>query len=247
LLLLFLWNEHRSSHALMPLRFFAVANVGRANLSVMPVIAGMFSMFFFVTLYVQQVLGYSPVRTGLGFLPITVAVGIISVNMQHLLPRIGFKKPFAIAPLFMEAGLFWLSHMHVDGTYWKDVFPGLLLVACGMGMVFVSSTVAATNGVEHKDSGLASGLLNTSQQVGGSLGLAILSGVSASAAASYFSSHASQAANPLTRLQAEVNGFHHALYVGMCFAIGASILAFVLVKEKKGEKISTDPADLIAG
>jgi hypothetical protein len=89
--------------------------------------------------------------------------------------------------------------------------------------------------------------LNTAQQVGGSLGLAILSGVSASAAVSYFHAHAAQASQPLTRLQAEVAGFHHALYVGMCFALVASVLAFFLIHEHKGEKISTDPADLIAG
>jgi MFS family permease len=247
LLVLFLWNEHKSSHALMPLKFFTVANVGSANLTIMPVIAGMFSMFFFVTLYVQQVLQYSPVRTGLGFLPITLIIGVISVNMQHLLPRVGYKKPLVVAPLLMAGGLFWLAHMHVDGTYWTDVFPGLMLVAAGMGMVFVSITIAATNGVSGKDSGLASGLLNTAQQVGGSLGLAILSGVSASAAVSYFHAHAAQASQPLTRLQAEVAGFHHALYVGMCFALVASVLAFFLIHEHKGEKISTDPADLIAG
>jgi EmrB/QacA subfamily drug resistance transporter len=247
LLLLFLWNEHKSSHALMPLKFFTVANVGGANLTIMPVIAGMFSMFFFVTLYVQQVLGYSPVRTGLGFLPITLVIGVISVNMQHLLPRIGYRKPLIFAPLLMAFGLFWLAHMHVDGTYWKDVFPGLLLVAAGMGMVFVSITIAATNGVDHKDSGLASGLLNTAQQVGGSLGLAILSGVSASAAVSYFESHAAQAINPMTHLQAEVAGFHHALYVGMCFALVACVLAYFFIHQQEGEKIDPEAAVTAVG
>jgi hypothetical protein len=167
--------------------------------------------------------------------------------MQHLLPRIGYRKPLIFAPLFMAGGLFWLAHMHVNGSYWGDVFPGLLLVAAGMGMVFVSITIAATNGVEHKDSGLASGLLNTSQQVGGSLGLAILSGVSASAATSYITTHAAQAADPMTRLQAEVTGFHHALYTGMCFALFASVLAFFLIHQHKGEKIDPEAAMAAAG
>jgi EmrB/QacA subfamily drug resistance transporter len=238
----FVYNESRVKHPLMPLSIFKIRGLPGANLTTLPVIAGVFSMFFFVTLYVQNVLHYSPVRTGLSFLPITFVIGFIAVQMQHVIGRIGFKKPLIVAPLLLAAGIFYLAHFPaVGGHYWQNVFPGLILTAAGMGMAFVSFTIAATNGVPPKESGLASGLLNTSQQIGGSLGLAILSGISASSATSYIKSHYAQAHQPITQVTAEVQGFHHALYVGTIFALIASVTALTLVHEPEG-KIEIDPA-----
>ena len=224
----FLVNESRSKHALMPLSIFKIGTVAGANLTQLPVTASMFSMFFFISLYVQNVLHFSPVISGLGFLPITIVIGFMSVIMSHVIGKVGYKKPMVIAPLFMAAGLFYLSHIRVAGNYWQDVFPGLILMAMGMGMIFISTTIAATSGVPHRESGLASGILNTSQQIGGALGLAILSGVSASYFSSYLKTHA---AAPLAQANAQVLGFHHALYVGTGFAVLASIMAFLFVKE----------------
>ena len=242
LLIAFLVNEARSKHALMPLKFFRVGNVAGANLTALPIVAAMFSMFFFVTLYVQLILHFSPVKAGLGFLPITFMVGAVSVAMQGIVTKVGYKKPLVLAPILQGLGILYLSRFPVAGHYWQNVFPGLIVIAAGMGLGFVSMTIAATNGVEHKDSGLASGLLNTSQQIGGSLGLAILSGISASGLTSYLHTHAATAAQPLTQAAAQVHGFHNALQVGACFSAVAAVVALTLVREKKGEKIDPEAA-----
>lgn len=238
LLAAFLVNEAKSSHALMPLSIFKIRNVAAANLAQLPITAAMFSMFFFVTLYVQQVLGFSPVQSGLSFLPITFVIGGISVAMQHVIARIGYKKPLVFAPLVIAFGLFLLSHVSVGGSYWTDVFPGLIVMAAGMGMTFITLTIAATTGVPANESGLASGLLNTSQQIGGALGLGILSGVSASAAVNYIRENGPQA----DVLQAQVAGFNDALQVGIFFAVASSLIAFFFIREKKGEKIDPEAA-----
>jgi predicted MFS family arabinose efflux permease len=240
LLVAFIFNEARSKHPLMPLSIFKVGNVAAANLTQLPIMAGMFSMFFFITLYIQNILGFSPVKAGLSFLPITIIIGLVSVSMSRVINKIGFKKPLIVAPVLMAAGLFYLAHIPVDGNYWADVFPGLAIMAAGMGMVFISITIAATNGVPARESGLASGLLTTAQQIGGSLGLAVLSGVSASTTASYLQNHAARASQPLVQAQAQVQGFHHALYIGTCFGLGAFVLAVLFIRHHKGEEISAD-------
>lgn len=241
LLALFVLNEARSKHPLMPLKFFRVGNVAAANSTALPIVAGMFSMFFFVTLYVQLILHFSPVKAGLGFLPITFMVGAVSVAMQHIVAKVGYKKPLVLAPILQGLGILYLSRFPVAGHYWQNVFPGLIVIAAGMGLGFVSMTIAATNGVPHQDSGLASGLLNTAQQVGGSLGLAVLSGISASGVTAYLQSH-----HVATLAAAQVHGFHNALQVGACFSAAAAIIALVFIREKKGEEISADPEVLIA-
>lgn len=241
LLAAFIWNEARSNHALMPLKIFKIRNIAAANLAQLPITAAMFSMFFFVTLYVQNILGFTPVQSGLSFLPITFVIGGISVAMQHVIGRIGYKKPLVVAPLLIAFGLFLLSNMHVDGSYWTHVFPGLVIMAAGMGMTFISITIAATNGVPARESGLASGLLNTSQQIGGALGLAILSGVATSGAANFLRDN-SLKVSELTAAQAQVAGFSDALHVGMIFALLSSLVAFFFIHEKKGEKIDPEAA-----
>jgi MFS family permease len=193
----------------------------------------MFSMFFFISLYVQQILGYSPVTTGLGFLPITVVIGFISSQMPKVIHHFGYKKPLVVAPLFMATGLYYLSHISVNGSYWVDVFPGLFGMAIGMGMMFISITIAATTHVPARESGLASGILNTSQQLGGALGLAILSGIATSGAKSYFSSHDATIQPQLTAVAAQVHGFHNALLVGVGFTLAASLAAATLVRHYK--------------
>lgn len=241
----FLVNEARSKHALMPLGIFKVANVAAANVTQLPIIAAMFSMFFFISLYVQQVLHYSPVQSGLCFLPITFVIGFISVMMQHIVGRVGYKKPLIAGPIIITAGLLYLAHfMKVDGSYFADVFPGLIIMAAGMGMVFISVTIAATNGVPHRESGLASGLLNTSQQVGGSLGLAILSGIAASGATSYAKNLMSdpKMANMDMPVQAlaQVHGYQNALHVAAGFAVAAAVSATLFIRYHKGEEIDAE-------
>jgi EmrB/QacA subfamily drug resistance transporter len=246
LLAFFLWNEARSRHALAPLKFFRTGSVGGANITQLPITAAMFAMFFFITLYVQQILGYSPILTGLGFLPITVVIGIISSQMPKVIHKFGYKRPLVVAPLFMAAALYYLSHMSVGGSYWEDVFPGLILMAFGMGSMFITITIAATSGVPPKESGLASGLLNTSQQIGGALGLAILSGVSTAGVKNYITNHAAagQSAEVL-RSNAVVHGFHDALLVGVGLVLLASLTAALFVRQLEAPedvKVEMTPA-----
>jgi predicted MFS family arabinose efflux permease len=211
----------------MPLEIFKIRNVLGANIAFLVIACTLFSMFFFITLYVQQVLGYSPVKTGLGFLPVTVIVGVTSGIVSNLVNKIGYK-PFMVAgPVFIATGLFILSKiLKVDGDYWHNVFPGLAIFAFGMGNTFVSGTLAATSGVPKHFSGLASGVLNTSQQVGGAIGLAVLSAVAFSTVKTDIAAHSSP-------LQAQVNGYKDGMHVGVALAIFAALVVLLVVKNHK--------------
>ncbi len=189
-------------------------------------------MFFFISIYVQTILNYSPIQTGLSFLPVPFVIGIMSVIMSNVIGKIGYKIPLVVGPLFVASALFYLSHISVGGNYWIDVFPGMVCMAIGMGMVFISVTIAATAGVPNRESGLASGILNTSQQIGGALGLAILSGISAASVKSYLETHGSDLASnaQLAAANAQVSGFQDALFVAAFFPLITSIVAFLFVK-----------------
>lgn len=232
LLAFFVWNERRVAHPLVPFKIFRVRNVTGANIVQMPIVAGMFSTFFFTSLYLQLVLGFSPVKTGLCFLAVPFAIAISATNVPRLVKRIGFKPILMVAPLIVAAGLFYMSRLRVDGNYWHDLLPGLILLGIGMGGNFIAITIAATSGVHGKESGLASGLLNTSQQIGGAIGLAVLTGVATSAATNYVK-NLNHAPNKLTPLAAQVQGFHDAFIIAACFMIGAAILAAILLKQPK--------------
>jgi EmrB/QacA subfamily drug resistance transporter len=244
LLGIFIFNETRSKHPLMPLSIFSIRNLSGANLTQLPIIAAMFSMFFFISIYVQSILGYSPLHTGVSFLPVTVVLGLTATITSRFIARVGYKPFMVGAPLIIALGLFMLSHITVGGSYLHDVLPGLLVMSFGIGMSFVSVTVAATSGVPQQQSGLASGILNTAQQIGGSLGLAILSGVSASKAKSLLMAAGPRAENPLVVAQATVSGFHDALLFGTSFALAASLIAFIMIKQRKGETVASEAAGL---
>jgi EmrB/QacA subfamily drug resistance transporter len=230
LLVAFIVNEARfAKQPLMPLEIFKIRNVLGANIAFLVIACTLFSMFFFLTLYVQQVLGYSPVKTGLCFLPITFIVGITSGFVSRFVGRIGYKPFMALGPFVIALGLFILSRiMKVGGNYWANVFPGLATFALGMGFTFVSGTLAATSGVPKHFSGLASGLLNTAQQVGGAIGLAVLSAVAFSTVKSDLASHSTN--NPL---QAQVHGYITAMHVGVGLALFAAAVVLLVVKNHK--------------
>lgn len=228
----FIWNEQRVDHPLVPFKIFRIRNVTGANIVQMPIVAGMFSTFFFVSLYTQLVLGFSPVKTGLCFLAVPFSIAISATNVPRLVKRVGFKPILMVAPLVVAAGLFYMSHLRVNGTYWHDLLPGMILLGLGMGGNFIAITIAATSGVHGKESGLASGLLNTSQQIGGAIGLAILTGVAATAGTNYVK-HLTHAPTKLTPLAAQVQGIHDVFIVATFFMISAAVLATVLLKQPK--------------
>lgn len=236
----FLWNEARSKHALMPLSIFKVGNVASANAAQLPMTAAMFAVFFFVSIYVQKILGFSPVHTGLSFLPIPFVIGFISSQMPRIIHKYGYKLPLVTGPLFVSAALFFLSRITVGGDYLTDVLPGLILMGLGMGQIFISVTIAATAGVPGRESGLASGMLNTSQQIGGALGLAVLSGISAAGVKAYQVNYAQMPSDPekarqMIEAAAQVNGFQHALFVAAFFPLITSIVALLFIRHYKAE------------
>ncbi len=232
LLVVFVWNESVCKHPLIPLSIFRIRNITGANLMSAPISAGSFGMFFLLSLYIQNVLHYSPVMTGLSFLPFPIILGSLSQRMARGVTRYG-TKPFLIAgPLFVAAGIAWLTRLPVLGNYWTDLFPTILIVPIGMAMTFMPLMVAATSGVSEDEAGLASGLINTSQQMGGALGLAILSSVAASVTASHVSMGA---------LESVVFGYTRAYIVAAAFIVIATAIGLLLIRENKAT-ISIQPA-----
>lgn len=225
-LLLFLYNESRVKHPLMPLSFFKIGNIAAALAIQLPITASLFAAFFFLTIFIQSVLHYSPLQTGFAFLPMSLIIGLSATLAPRAIQRFGYKMVLVVAPLFLALGLFIFTFITVDSSY-ISLLPGLLIMPIGLGLCFVSITIAATSGVPGHESGLASGLLNTAQQIGGSLGLAILSGIAASATIAV--------ATTTPQSVAIVEGFHAAFYAGMYFALSASVIAFVFLKPIKGD------------
>lgn len=220
----FFYNESRALRPLVPLSVFKIGNIRAANLVQLPVTAGVFAMFFFLSLYIQNVLGFSPIMAGLSFLPVPMFVAISAMLAPRLMAKIGFKPIMVVAPWLLAAGLFLLAHVPVAGSYFTHVLPAIVLMAIGMGFSFVSITVAATSGVPGHFSGLASGLLTTAQQIGGALGLAILSSVAASTSAAFALAHPGEISAAL------VEGFHAAFYTAIMFSALASLIALSMIK-----------------
>jgi EmrB/QacA subfamily drug resistance transporter len=223
----FIVNEKRTSQPMLPLSLFRIRNVSGGNITALAIACTLFSMFFFMTLYVQTVLGYSPVKSGLSFLPVTFIIAIVAGIASNVINKTGYK-PFLIAgPIFLSFGLFTIAHtMKINGNYLHNVLPGLALCAVGMGLSFISMTLAATSGVPKNISGIASGTLNTSQQVGGAIGLAILSAVYASTFKSDLASH-------IALNSSKIHGYQSALHVGTGLAIAAALVALLVVKNEK--------------
>lgn len=236
----FIINESRARHPLMPLRIFRIRNLSGADSLMLCMTAGMFSIFFFTTLYLQEILGYTPVKTGFSFLVVPVAIAIAATNVPRLIQKIGYKPILMVAPLIVSGGLFWLSHIPVNGTFWGDIAPGMILLGFGMGATFVSVTIAATSGVPSHESGLASGILNTSQQIGGALGLAVLTGIATSSGTRYIQNLHLLA--PPTHAQlaaATVHGFHDGYLIASTFGIVASLIATFVIRNQRA---ATDPS-----
>ncbi|MGH7241341.1 MAG: MFS transporter, partial [Candidatus Saccharimonadales bacterium] len=229
----FVINESRAKHPLIPLKIFKIRNLSGANTLQLFMAAGMFSVFFFSTLYLQEVLGYSPVKTGVSFLVVPVMIAIVATNVPRVVQKIGYRPILMIAPLIVAAGLFWLSHIPVDGTFWGNVAPGMILMGIGMGGTFVSVSIAATSGVPHHEAGLASGILNTAQQVGGSIGLAVLTGIATSSTTRYISHlDLKHATAQLQTLAATVHGYQKGYLVAAGFGLAASAIATVVIRQQ---------------
>ena len=177
LLAAFVAIERRSSAPLVPFSIFRSRTITGANAVGLLIGASLFSMFFFISLYMQQVLGYSAIHAGLSYLPLALTIVVSAGIASQLTTRIGYKPVLAVGMAFIGAGLVWFSQVSAHGSFLSDILGPSLLAAIGLGLAFVPNTIAAVSGVADRDAGLASGLINTSQQVGGALGLAVLSTV----------------------------------------------------------------------
>jgi EmrB/QacA subfamily drug resistance transporter len=221
LLIAFVANELRVSNPLVPMSILRVKGVAAADATQMVALAGFLPMFFFLTLYMQTVLHYSPIQTGIAYLPLTGGFIIAASISSQLFARIG-TKPVVLAGIAIAAsGLYWLSRIPVDGSYLSDILPGLLVVSLGMGGVFTGLTTAANAGVDEEKAGLAAGLLNTGQQLGTALGLAILSALATARTSSLLDGgHAGLA-------QAATGGYQRALMIGAFFVLAAGAVALL--------------------
>jgi EmrB/QacA subfamily drug resistance transporter len=223
LLAAFLFNETKSKHPLVPLGIFRTRNVVGGNLMLLPVMAGAMGQFFFLSQYIQEVLKYPPSQSGLSFLPIPLIIGVISYNSPKLLGKFGFKPLLIVGTCLITAGIFLMSFIGTDTQYFTHLLPAFILLACGFGITFVSITVAATSGVAPDKSGLVAGLINTAQQIGGALGLAILAMVARSATVS------SLAAGQ-TATQAAVQGYHYAFLTASALMVVALMVGIFIIR-----------------
>jgi EmrB/QacA subfamily drug resistance transporter len=230
---LFVVNELRARNPLLPLSILRVKGVALADATQMVAIAGFVPMFFFLTLYMQSVLGWSPIQTGLAYLPLTGAVIVASGIVAPLFARIGTTPVIVAGALIATVGLWWLSRIPVDGSYAADLLPGLLVAGFGLGGVFVGATTAANAGVDEERAGLAAGLLNTGQQVGTALGLAILSAVATARTDALRGGGAGIA-------EAATGGYERALVVGACFTLAAGVLAFLGARPRRRTAPATE-------
>jgi EmrB/QacA subfamily drug resistance transporter len=231
LLAAFVVIELRSKAPLVRLGIFRLRPLTGANLSMLAVAGGMFAVFYFASIYLQQTLGFSPVQTGLAFLPLTAGIIVFSGIAQQVVARVGVREVAMVGMGTAAVGLLLLSRAPVDGTYLADVLPGILVMSAGLGLTFVPLTLIATNGVTDADAGLASGIFNTSQQIGGALGLAILSTV---ATAQTTDALESAGANPSGAEQASalVDGFQAAFAIGAGLMLVGVILAALLIRRR---------------
>src|SRR5436190_355573 len=239
LLAAFVAIERRSAAPLVRLNMFRSRTMSAANVAMMLVASGMFSMFFFASLYVQEVLGYSPLKAGLAFLPVTLGMMAGAAVAQGAIRRFGPRGVGVVGVSLAALGMLWLTGLPVHGSYVSDLLAGLLPMSVGMGLTFVPVTLLATAGVAAEDSGLASGLINTSQQVGGALGLAILSTLSANHATSALADGAS-------RPEALLAGWHVGFTGGAIVLVLAAFTLVVGLRQRDLEQINVDAAVPVA-
>jgi predicted MFS family arabinose efflux permease len=254
LMVTFVVNELVRKQPLIRLGIFKRRNVTGGTIIQLLMPAALFGMFFYLSIYLQQILHYSPTKTGLADVPFTIILIIVAGVLSRVIARVNPKPILVIAPLIVAAGLAYFARIPVDANYWIDIFPGIALMAVGMAMVFVTTTVVTTTGTSKEESGLVSGLLNTGQQIGGAIGLAVLSVVSTSVTKSDLADATSSAiANATSPMgakaaieaavpQALVHGFQRGFATAALFAVGASLVALVVIKARKPSPAQAEQA-----
>jgi EmrB/QacA subfamily drug resistance transporter len=245
LLVAFVAIERRSAAPLVRLGVFRIRSLAASNAVMLLVGAGMFAMFYFVSIYAQEILGFSPIQAGLAFLPFTAGIMIGAGAAQTLIGRLGVRPVAVTGMVLAAAGLLTLSNVTAGGGYLSDLLPGIIPMSIGMGLTFVPLTLVATTNIGDEDAGLASGIFNTAQQVGGALGLAILSTFATNRTSSVLGG-LGHAATPSDNAVAIVDGFQVAFTAGaVLIGLGAVLLA-TLVRQRDVARINAADAALAA-
>jgi EmrB/QacA subfamily drug resistance transporter len=220
---LFVLIEWKSKAPLMPLRIWLNRTLTGANVVGFMVGAAIFAMFFVLSLYMQQVLGFSALRAGVSYLACALSVVFAAALAGQLVTKVGVRNVLVAGTIITAIGLYYFTHVSAHGTYWGDLFPGLVIAGVGLGFSFVPVTIAALSGVSNQDAGLASGLINTSQQIGGAFGTAIVTTV-------YVSHSNSLIKHGDTVQVALTSGFQRAFIINLGFAIVGLIATLAVIK-----------------
>ena len=226
-LLLLAWfvvNERRAASPLVPLAIFRNRNLSGANAAMAAVYAGNLGMFFLLTLYLQLVEHYTAIGTGLAILPFPVVLGVVAAQMRRLIARHGYRRYLILGPALVAAGMAWVCFLPVHGSYPVHLLPGFLVMPAGFGMTYPSAYAAATSGVPARQAGLASGLITTSQQLGGAVGLAVISAVAAS-----YTAWLTRDSGP----QALTSGYDLAMAVAAALTLLASVVAATVIRARR--------------
>jgi EmrB/QacA subfamily drug resistance transporter len=229
LILSFVAIELRSRAPLLPMRIFRLRTLTGANVTAFLLGTSVFSQFFLGTLYMQQVLHYSAIETGVAYLPLTLTIIVLATVAQNVVTRIGVRRILPVGLVLATAGLVLLAQIPADGHYFFDLFPAFLISAVGLAFTFVPVTIAALTGVREADAGVASGLLNTTQQIGGAIGLAAASTIATTFTSRYVDSHAGASALGGPAL---TYGFQVTFYVLAGLAALAAVLAATLIESR---------------
>jgi EmrB/QacA subfamily drug resistance transporter len=239
LLAVFVWLEYKVAHPLLPLRVVLDRTRGGSFLAVFVLGMGMFSIFLFLTYYFAASLGYSPIKTGLAFLPMVAAVVASSTTMSLLvLPKVGPKIVVTGGFLVAAAGMALLTRLELDSAYPTHIMPGMILLGLGIGAVMSTAFQGATSGLHHDDAGVASALINTGQQIGGSISTAFLTTIASSATTDYLTSHKASA---LAAAQAGVEGYTATLGWGSGFFVVGAVIAAFLIPNRALEPSEGEP------
>jgi EmrB/QacA subfamily drug resistance transporter len=229
LLTVFAWWQTRAAHPLLPMRVLLDRSRGASFLAVLVTGAGMFGVFLFLTYYLQLNLGFSPTKTGVAFLPMMAALMVMAqVSTTKLVPRIGPKVVIPAGFAIAAVGMAWLTGIGVDSSYSTDVLPQLLLIGAGLGIVMPPAMALATSGIAPEDAGVASATVNAMQQVGGSIGTALLNTLAASAATGYLSGK--DATNKLVQAQSTIESYTTAFWWSAGFFAVGTVIAFLLYR-----------------